>query len=498
MHDLLCRRLTVNQDSEDTLLISNLSVTRADFFQVVDAWTSVLPLHSGDRVLVLAEKHWALVALFVACLINRWIFVPVSPGTKRLRALEIQRDLDPALTFADDGLSLEAVFTATSTSDLINRIKGLQVEVSENLKPQPVPENVALLLHTSGTTGHPKAAMITIQMIYTNLIDLESLWGIKDSDIVLHCLPIHHIHGLLLASLLPIMAQAKINWQSSVSVVCQEWFHCTVFMSVPEVYKRLLRENSISKNGKMRLLISGSGPIEADVVDEFNKRFGYKILVRYGMSECGMITSGSPQDTLEEIRGSVGRPLKDREIRISTHQSEVQVKSSTIFIGYWNDPVKTAASFTYDGWFKTGDVGFVKNGLLYLNGRVDDMFIIGGENVYPAYIETHVLRPLALQEQWLDYCCSCVSNSLIGNTNEVYTLETRLCCLYVPSRVVKSLWKIGQDKAPVFHEQPNWTAPLTQIWESKLVPKIFIPCHSIIRNEMGKLCRQQIMKHLNT
>ncbi|MEJ2061497.1 MAG: AMP-binding protein, partial [Gammaproteobacteria bacterium] len=250
-----------------------------------------------------------------------------------------------------------------------------------------------------GTTGKPKGAMITHANLAANGEALKTAWGFTEQDVLLHALPIFHIHGLFVACHCVLLSGARMIFlprfdaREVMSLLPQS----TVFMGVPTYYTRLLAEagfdTGVCRN--MRLFTSGSAPLLTQTFDEFRTRTGHTILERYGMTETGMNTS-NPLDG-ERRAGTVGFPLPGVTARVvdaegrevpAGETGQLQVKGGNVFKGYWQMPDKTAEEFTADGYFKTGDLACVDaDGYFSIVGRDKDMVISGGYNVYPKEIE---------------------------------------------------------------------------------------------------------------
>ncbi|MEM9898222.1 MAG: AMP-binding protein, partial [Pseudomonadota bacterium] len=219
--------------------------------------------------------------------------------------------------------------------------------------------------------------------------------GITDADVLLHALPIFHIHGLFVAMHTLMIAGGKILFHRHFDPdqVINDLPNATVIMGVPTFYSRLLENKRFnSETAKdMRLFVSGSAPLTAEASNAFHEATGHRILERYGMSEAGMITSNPLDDTAGRIPGTVGYPLPDVQIRTAGEDDtgEVEIKGPNVFKGYWRNTEKTAEAFTKDGWFRTGDIGTLsEDGRLSLVGRAKDLIIVGGLNVYPKEIES--------------------------------------------------------------------------------------------------------------
>jgi malonyl-CoA/methylmalonyl-CoA synthetase len=227
-------------------------------------------------------------------------------------------------------------------------------------------------------------------------------WGFTRGDVLLHALPIYHVHGLFVACHCVLLSGARMIWLARFDAEAVRALlpRATVMMGVPTFYTRLLSLTSFGADDcrSIRLFVSGSAPLLAETFDEFRKRSGHTILERYGMTETGMITS-NPLDG-ERIGGTVGPPLPGVSVRVvdadgnrcaSGEVGGVEVNGPNVFGGYWRLPEKTREEFTADAYFRTGDVGeLLPNGYLRIVGRAKDLIISGGLNVYPKEIEEKI------------------------------------------------------------------------------------------------------------
>lgn len=263
-------------------------------------------------------------------------------------------------------------------------------------------DDLAAILYTSGTTGRSKGAMLTHGNLLSNARTLKDYWDWQPGDVLIHALPIFHVHGLFVASHGALLNGSRMIWFSKFDprAVIARLPEATVFMGVPTLYVRLLAEPALNRAAcaGMRLFVSGSAPLLIETFTEWQQRTGHTILERYGMSETVMLTS-NPCRRADGTRrgGTVGLPLPGIGVRVvddrglPLHPGEIgqlQVKGPNVFKGYWRMPEKTADEFTSDLWFKTGDVGrFDADGYLSIVGRSKDLIITGGYNVYPAEIE---------------------------------------------------------------------------------------------------------------
>jgi malonyl-CoA/methylmalonyl-CoA synthetase len=262
--------------------------------------------------------------------------------------------------------------------------------------------DTAVIIYTSGTTGGPKGAEITHGNLMSNLQALHSAWGWKPDDVLLHVLPIFHVHGLFVALHGDLHAGATTllmrEFDARRTLQMMADGKCTVFMAVPTIHQRLLDVPGAEKFdlSEMRLITSGFDRLPDEVFTGFQMIFGYTLLERYGMTETGMNCSNPLNG--ERRLGSVGRPLSGVQVRVVNPEKdsllpqgeigEVQLRGPNVYKGYWKQPQKTAAAFTPDGWFRTGDLGFLDpDSYLTLCGRSKDLIISGGLNIYPPEVE---------------------------------------------------------------------------------------------------------------
>ena len=269
-------------------------------------------------------------------------------------------------------------------------------------------DDLAAILYTSGTTGRSKGAMLSHGNLLSNAVMLKDYWGWEKGDVLIHALPIFHVHGLFVAIHGALLNGSKMLWHGKFDPkkVIADMPRATVFMGVPTLYVRMLAEPSLTKEqaAHMRLFISGSAPLLIETFNDWRQRTGQTILERYGMSETIMLTSNpyraDPRygDQSERRGGTVGFPLPGVSVRVRGDDGAdlpageigaIQVAGPNVFGGYWQMPEKTKEEFTDDGFFKTGDVGKQDaHGYVTIVGRSKDLIISGGYNVYPAEIES--------------------------------------------------------------------------------------------------------------
>jgi len=356
---------------------------------------------------VQVDKSPHAVALYLACLRSGAAFVPLNTAYTPAEVRYFLSDAEPRLFICrpeDAGARASAareagalVLTLGANGD------GTLPESAKAAAPdETIVENdaddLAAILYTSGTTGRSKGAMLSHGNLASNALTLFEHWGWRPDDVLLHALPIFHIHGLFVALHTAMLGASPMLFlpKFDIAAVRAALPRATVMMGVPTFYTRLLAEPDFNaaECAHMRLFISGSAPLTASAHREFVERAGHAILERYGMSEAGMIAS-NPLDG-ERVAGTVGYPLPGISVRVRDENGRVvsdavgmiEVKGPNVFRGYWRMPEKTAAEFTEDEFFITGDLGVQgPDGRLTIVGRGKDMIISGGYNIYPKEIE---------------------------------------------------------------------------------------------------------------
>ena len=261
-------------------------------------------------------------------------------------------------------------------------------------------DDLAAFLYTSGTTGRSKGAMLSHGNLASNAATLRDAWRFTGEDRLLHALPIFHTHGLFVATNITLMAGGSLIFlpRFDLADMMRLLPKATTMMGVPTFYTRLLSRPDFNRElvAHMRLFVSGSAPLSAETHKEFSARTGHAILERYGMTETNMNTS-NPYDG-DRIPGSVGKPLPGVDLRITDPETGavlaqgevgmIEVRGPNVFKGYWRMPEKTKAEFRDDGFFISGDLGYIDaRGYVYISGRGKDLIISGGFNVYPAEVE---------------------------------------------------------------------------------------------------------------
>ena len=377
------------------------------------AYLLALGTRPGDRVALQLPKGLPFIYLHLAIMRLQAISLPLNPAYGAAEMAYFLGDAGARLLFADAAARdwLEPILpTLPDLAQTIYLPAGeaafaalLPAGAHPTLPPLPAdPQATALMIYTSGTTGRAKGAQITHGNLTANLDSLHEAWGWQASDVLLHALPLFHVHGLNVALHGALHAGAtclllpKFEPRAALQALVDR--RCTVFMGVPTIHKRLVDWPQAADYdlGHMRLLTSGSDRLPDALFERFRQTFGHTLLERYGLTETGMNLSNPLHG--ERRVGSVGLPLPGVGVRIADPETdaplpdgvvgEVQVRGAHVFKGYWQRPQQTAAAFTADGWLRTGDLGErAADGYFTLKGRRKDLIITGGLNVYPPEVE---------------------------------------------------------------------------------------------------------------
>ena len=358
----------------------------------------------GARIVVQVEKSVEAVLLYLAALRAGMVFVPLNTAYTPAELEYFIGDAEPAVVVCRpaDEAAVRPIARAASVVTLAADGAGtlLADMPQEGVPVAPMgAQDLAAILYTSGTTGRSKGAMLTHANLLSNALTLKDLWQWRDDDVLIHMLPIYHVHGLFVGLHGALLAGASVLFHQGFdpAAVIGDFARATVLMGVPTHYTRLMDAPNLSPDAcaRMRLFISGSAPLLAEAHLRFESLTGARILERYGMTECGMITS-NPYDG-ERIAGTVGYPLPGVDVRVRKDDGNLaragepgalEVRGPNVFAGYWRNPEKTAQEFRADGFFITGDVATQdSDGRITLVGRAKDLIIAGGLNIYPKEIE---------------------------------------------------------------------------------------------------------------
>ena len=373
----------------------------------------------GDRVAVQLPKRMEVLFLHFAILSVGAITLPLNPDYRAEEVEYFLSDSGSSLIVTDEhrfasaegavrGLrGVRALLVDGAGRDGAGSLPDLLARTPKGF-PRSYPaggDDVALLCYTSGTTGRSKGAMITHRNLVANMLALAAAWEWTADDVLLHALPLFHVHGLNVAAQGSLYAGSTLimheKFEAGKAWRALEEERCTLFMGVPTMYRRLMGEWEKRERKPdlraMRVFISGSAPLSDNLFHQFESATGFRILERYGMTETGMNAS-NPVDPARRKAKSVGYPLAEVSVRVVGDDGsdvapgdvgEVWIRGDNVFRGYWGMPEKTHESFV-KGWFRSGDLGYqdpMDRGRLYLVGRAKELIITGGYNVYPKEVE---------------------------------------------------------------------------------------------------------------
>jgi malonyl-CoA/methylmalonyl-CoA synthetase len=362
----------------------------------------------GDRVAIQVDKCWEALALYLACLRAGLVYLPLNTAYQKSELAYFFGDAEPAIIVGrPDAATMLAALRPEAAVLTLAAGQGTLLEAARDQSEtwetaHSAPDDLAAILYTSGTTGRAKGAMLSHRNLASNALTLVDRWGFTQGDVLLHALPLYHVHGLFVACHCALLSGSRMLWHAKFDAraVIAALPRATAMMGVPTFYSRLLAEPDFGADAcrTMRLFVSGSAPLLPATFDEFARRTGHAILERYGMTETGMNIS-NPLDG-ERRCGSVGLPLPGVSARVVRADGtpcahgevgSIEVKGPNVFSGYWRMPEKTAEEFTADGYFKTGDMGeTMADGYVRIVGRAKDLIITGGLNVYPKEIEERI------------------------------------------------------------------------------------------------------------
>jgi malonyl-CoA/methylmalonyl-CoA synthetase len=388
-------------------------LTYGELHDATGRWANALVslgVTPGDRVAVQVEKSPENLILYLAAVRVGAVFLPLNTAYTLAELDYFLGDAEPALVVCDPSVesSVEAIAGDARVATLDRAGQGTLASLAASQSAEfstvaRAETDLAAICYTSGTTGRSKGAMLTHRALLSNALTLRDLWRFTPADVLIHALPIYHVHGLFVATNVALTAGASMILQPrfDAATVLQTMSRATALMGVPTFYTRLLAQTDLTSDAaaRMRLFISGSAPLLAETHRAFAERTGHAILERYGMTETGMNTS-NPYDG-DRIAGTVGFPLPDVELRVVDPDTgapldpgaigEIEVRGPNVCAGYWRNPAKTAEAFRDDGFFITGDLGVIDSrGYVSIVGRGKDLVISGGLNVYPKEVESEI------------------------------------------------------------------------------------------------------------
>nr|XP_056718869.1 malonate--CoA ligase ACSF3, mitochondrial [Euleptes europaea] len=378
----------------------------------------------------------------------------------------------------------------------------------------------AMIVYTSGTTGRPKGVLSTHQNVQAVITGLVDKWQWTKDDVILHVLPLHHVHGVVNKLLCPLWVGATCIMlpEFSAQTVWERFLdpqapRVNVFMAVPTIYAKLTEyydkhfpQHHVRDfiravcQDNIRLMVSGSAALPVPILEKWRSITGHTLLERYGMTEVGMALSNPLHGA--RVPGSVGTPLPGVKVRIATESSqrdgptytvhaegdehgtqvtpglegkegELFVKGPTVFREYWNRPKETRDAFTPDGWFKTGDTAVYKEGTYWIRGRTSvDIIKSGGYKISALEVERHLLAHPSIADV-----------AVIGVPDMTW------------GQRVSAVVKLKEGKTLSLKELKDWAR---ESMAPYCVPSELLLVEEVPRNQMGKVDKKQLLKQFHS
>jgi malonyl-CoA/methylmalonyl-CoA synthetase len=425
-------------------------------------------LAPGDRIIVSAAPSVGLVVAYLAALRYGLTVVPANTAYTAVELANLAANSHPTLAVLDDvGRAIPDV--PSTTPDLA----GLPAPREAPLD-RVRPNDPALLVYTSGTTGAPKGAVLSHANLLASAHAVRLAWRWTPEDRLALSLPLFHIHGLGVGLHGTLVTGASLlllpRFEPSAVAAAIGGGGGTMFFGVPTMYHRLAASPHLDALRSLRLAVSGSAPLPADLHDAVRERTGQRIVERYGMTETIMLVSNPYEGPRRP--GTVGLPLPGVSVRLAPREgdvTEIEVTGPNVFGGYLDNPRATEDAFTPDGWFRTGDLGTLDDdGYLRISGRAKELIITGGYNVYPREVEELLLSHPAVA----DVAVVGAPSTEWGETIVAYV---------VPA---------GAAGSPALeHELGEWCAQRLAPYKR---PRAWRWIDSIPRNALGKIMRHEL------
>lgn len=389
-------------DHQDAIRVGDQRASRGT---VLSAATALADRIAGCGVAaVWATPSMETVVAVVASLIAGVPLVPVPPDSGPAELKYVLSDAAAALLLVPAG-------EVPSRADVPVPVAPVDLRLRSTTNyPEPSPERTALILYTSGTTGAPKGAPISRRAIAADLDALADAWSWTPGDLLVHGLPLFHVHGLVLGVLGPLRLGSRLTHTVRPTPEAYAAAGGTLYFGVPTVWSRLCANPSAARSlSSARLLVSGSAPLPLPVFKQLAELTGRPPVERYGMTETLITISGRADG--ERRPGFVGTPIAGVESRLvgedgrrvpsdGDSPGELQVRGPMVFSGYLNRPDANAESFTSDGWFRTGDIATIDgDGWHRIIGRASiDLIKSGGFRIGAGEVENALLAHPAVRE----------------------------------------------------------------------------------------------------
>ena len=428
-------------------------------------------LISGDRVVWSTGSTVTALVANVAALRAGLVIVPMNPGYSEREVAHIVRDVRPTAAIVE-----QRDHAAWIRSASVDPVVVVGPEVGLPDAPAGAldgasPDDPALIGYTSGTTGSPKGAVLSHRNLLAATESVRRAWRWEADDRLVHCLPVFHAHGLCVGAYGTLSAGASAvllpGFEPTAVVEAATEHGATLFFGVPTMYHRLAASGRVGELSRLRLCVSGSAPLPAELHARVSLEVGTPVLERYGMTETLMNVSNPVEG--DRRAGTVGFPLPGVEVSLAD-DGEILVRGPNVFAGYWERPLATAESFVPAGdggadWFRTGDLGEDVDGYLAIRGRSKELIISGGFNVYPGEVEEVLARHPGVAEA-----------AVVGSPSEEWG-------------EVVTAWIVPDGDPPTLEELVAFTAGSLASYKR---PRVVHVVDQLPRNALGKVVRGQL------
>ncbi len=432
-------------------------------------------LKKGDRILISGPSTTDLAVAHMAALRFGLIVVPVNGLYQKAELEHVINDASPRAALIDhphwkgwvESID-QSIHVSSTTADFP---AGPITEID-----QVEPNDPALIVYTSGTTGKPKGAILSQRNLLAGAHSVRLAWRWEEDDRLLLCLPLFHMHGMGVGLhgtlLVGSSAILQDGFQAEEVIQAINTHQTSMFFGVPTMYHRLARHPQVQEMTKMRLCVSGSAPLAPTLHRKLNQEAGIEVLERYGMTETVMLVSNPYLG--ERRSGTVGFPLPGVKMKVEEQSGEILVSGPNVFEGYWNQLDTNQEAFVDESterWFRTGDLGKLdEDGYLKIIGRKKELIISGGYNVYPREVDDILINHPAIEQV-----------AVAGLPSEEWGEE-----------VVAWMVPTSQEKIPSLEEIREFCRQYLAAYK---LPQRLVIVNNLPRNALGKVLRHELREN---
>ena len=432
-------------------------------------------LKKGDRILISGPSTIDLAIAHMAALRFGLIVVPVNGLYQKAELEHVIKDASPQAALIDHPNWKEWIDSIDQgiyvSSTKVNFPTGPITKID-----QVEPNDPALIVYTSGTTGKPKGAILSQRNLLAGAHSVRLAWQWEEDDRLLLCLPLFHMHGMGVGLHGTLLAGSSAILQDGFQVeeVIQAInnHQTSMFFGVPTMYHRLAQHPQVQEMAKMRLCVSGSAPLAPSLHRKLTQEAGIEVLERYGMTETVMLVSNPYLG--ERRSGTVGFPLPGVKMKVEEQSGEILVSGPNVFQGYWNQLDANQEVFVdspTEHWFRTGDLGNLdEDGYLEITGRKKELIISGGYNIYPREVDDVLINHPAVEQV-----------AVAGLPSEEWGEE-------VGAWIVP----VSQEKTPSLEEIREFCRQYLAAYK---LPQRLVIVNDLPRNALGKVLRHELREN---